>query len=353
MIEIPATKGGHLPARTQLGREGIPPGRWGLVPAVRQIVSVPILPITILIYGILALTTPGFLSWTNVENLLVSMSVLAIAAIGTTVVFLIAGIDLSVGSTIALASIMGAVVTRDTGMIFLGLATAVLTGAAIGLFNGICVGILQLSPFVLTLGALLVARAVGYMVASAAAGGGATGAASVGPLPPSVLNFGRSTIAGIPTLWWIALIFVAGSALVLSRTDTGRGWYLLGSSARAALFSGLRTRWLKCLAYLVAGTLAGLAGFILMVTLGSGDATAGDNLLLQVIAATVVGGTSLFGGLGGAWRTFGGVFLIVGLTNALNFHGLASWYQEIVVGAVIVLGTALAVFVQAAQARSK
>ena len=191
------------------------------------------------------------------------------------------------------------------------------------------------------------------MVASAAAGGGATGAASVGPLPPSILAFGRSAVFGVPTLWWIALLFVAGSALILSRTETGRGWYLLGSSERAARFNGLRTRWLTCFAYLVAGALAGLAGFVLMVTLGSGDATAGDTLLLQVIAATVVGGTSLFGGLGGTWRTFGGVFLIVGLTNALNFHGLASWYQEIAVGAVIVLGTGLAVFVQAAQGRSR
>lgn len=315
----------------------------------RQALSVPIMPITVLIYAALAFTTPGFLAWANVQNLLLSMSVLAVAAIGTTVVFLVAGIDLSVGSAIALASVMGAVVTRDTGTMAAGFVVAVLVGAAIGAFNGLCVGFLGLSPFVLTLGVLLAARAVGYMVASAAAGGGATGAASVGPLPPSVLQFGQSKFAGVPTLWWIALIFVAGFALFLSRTSTGRNWYLLGSNERAARFNGLHTRWLKCLAYAVAGTLAGMAGFILMVSLGAGDATAGDTLLLQVIAATVVGGTSLFGGIGGTWRTFGGVFLIVGLTNALSFHGLASWYQQIAVGIVIILGTALAVYVQSKQ----
>lgn len=316
---------------------------------VRHVLSVPILPITVLIYALLALTTPGFLGWANVQNLLLSMSVLAIAAIGATVVFLIAGIDLSVGSTIALASVLAAVVTRDTGTMVAGLVVAVFVGVAIGTFNGLCVGFLELSPFVLTLGVLLAARAIGYMVASAAAGGGATGAASVGPLPPSVLRFGRSLFAGIPTLWWIALILVAGFALFLSRTATGRGWYLVGSNERAARFNGLHTRRLKCLAYLVAGALAGVAGFVLMASLGAGDATAGETLLLQVIAATVVGGTSLFGGLGGTWRTFGGTFLIVGLADALSFHGLASWYQEIVVGAVIVLGTALGIYVQSRQ----
>lgn len=348
MVRAPIVAAAGGSTRTRNGREEPPPA-IGARDAVRQVMSVPIIPITVLIYALLALTTPGFLAWANVQNLLLSMSVLAVAAIGTTVVFLVAGIDLSVGSAIALASVLAAVVTRDTSTMAAGLVVAVLVGAAIGTFNGLCVGLLGLSPFVLTLGVLLAARAVGYMIASAAAGGGATGAASVGPLPPFVLQFGQSKFAGIPTLWCIALFFVAGFALFLSRTATGRNWYLLGSNERAARFNGLNTRWLKCMAYAVAGTLAGMAGFILMLSLGAGDATAGDTLLLQVIAATVVGGTSLFGGIGGTWRTFGGVFLIVGLTNALSFHGLASWYQQIAVGVVIILGTALAIHVQSRQ----
>ena len=355
MIKLPATNEA-VAARAGGGREDLSPAGGGAAAvaqsAMRQVLSVPVLPITIIIYALLAVTTPGFLDWANVQNLLGSMAVLAIAAIGATLVFLVAGIDLSVGSTVALSSVLGAIITRDTGSMLAGLATAILVGVFIGTINGTSVGFLGLPPFVLTLGVLLTARAIAYIAAAAAAGGGGT-AASVGELPTGVLEFGQSTLVGIPTVWWLALALFAGFALFLSRTDTGRGLYLVGANERAARFNGLRTGLLKCLAYQIAGGLAGLAGFILMARLGSGNATAGDALLLQVIAATVIGGTSLFGGLGGVWRTFVGVFLIVGLTNALGLRGLQSWYQEIIVGVVIVFGSALAIYLQRWQSRSQ
>jgi ribose transport system permease protein len=322
-------------ARTSRGR--------AMHAAKRLVLTVPVLPITVAVYVLLAMTTPGFGSWPNIQNLLGSMAVLAIAAIGATLVFLVAGIDLSVGSTIALSSVVGAIVTRDTGSMALGLVTAVAVGLGIGLINGVCIGFLGLQPFVLTLGVLLAARAVAYIAAAAAAGGGGT-AASVGRLPREVLQFGRTTVIGIPTVFLIAVVLVAVFALILSRTATGRSLYLLGSNERAARFNGMSSGMIKCLAYSVAGMLGGFAGFILMTRLGSGNATAGDSLLLQVIAATVIGGTSLFGGLGGVWRTLVGVFLIVGLTNALGLIGMPSWNQGIIIGAVVIFGSGLAVY---------
>lgn len=329
------------------------PKGGGLVRTLKNVVlTVPVLPITIAVYALLAVVTPGFGSWSNIQNLLGSMAVLAIAAIGATLVFLVAGIDLSVGSTIALSSVVGAIVTRDTGSMGLGLLAAVAVGLGIGLINGICIGYGGLQPFVLTLGVLLAARAVAYIAAAAAAGGGGT-AASVGRLPAAVLQLGKSTIAGIPTVWWIAVVLVAVFALLLSRTSTGRSLYLLGSNERATRFNGMSGGFIKCLAYSVAGMLGGLAGFVLMTRLGSGNATAGDTLLLQIIAATVIGGTSLFGGIGGVWRTLVGVFLIVGLTNALGLIGMPSWNQEIIIGAVVIFGSGLAVYLNRFSSRRR
>jgi ribose/xylose/arabinose/galactoside ABC-type transport system permease subunit len=326
-------------------------GTW-LETAKRIVLTTPVLPITILVYVLLTVTTPGFLSLANIQNLLASMAVLALAAIGTTIVFLVAGIDLSVGSTVALSSVVGAIVIRDTGSMLLGLVVAIAVGLAIGAFNGGCIGYAGLPPFVLTLGVLLTARAVAYMAAAAAAGGGGT-AASVGQLPPQVLQFGQSTFAAVPMVFWIAFLLVAAFALILSRTVTGINFYLTGANERAAGFNGIDTKRVKFLAYLIGGGLAGFAGFILTSRLGSGNATAGDTLLLEVIAATVIGGTSLFGGLGGVWRTLIGAFLITGLTNALGLQGMPYWYQQIIVGLVIVFGSALAMYLQRFQGRRR
>ena len=314
----------------------------------RVALTVPVLPITILVYLVLGITTPGFATFVNLPNLLGSMAVLAIAAIGATIVFLVAGIDLSVGSTIALASVMGAIATRDTGSMAVGLAAALAVGVVIGMINGFCIGFFGLPPFVLTLGVLLAARAIAYI--TAAAGGGGT-AASVGQLPPQVLAFGQSTFVAIPSAFWIAFVLVICFSIFLSGTATGRSFYFVGSNERASKFNGLKVPLVKFLAYSIAGALGGVAGFILMARLGSGNATPGDALLLQVIAATVIGGTSLFGGQGGVWRTLVGVFLISGLTNALGLLGMPSWNQEIIIGAVVIFGSGLAVYLSKFQAR--
>jgi len=326
-------------------------GRWWHG-ARNVVLAVPVLPITILVYVVLAATIPGFASFGNVQNLLGSLAVLAIAAVGATIVLLVAGIDLSVGSTIALASVLGAIATRDTGSMVVGLLAALAAGLVVGIINGFCIGVFGLPPFVLTLGVLLAARAIAYISAAAAAGGGGT-AASVGQLPPQVLTFGQSTFAAIPSAFWIAFVLVAAFSVFLSFTVTGRSFYFVGSNEKAARFNGLNVPVMKFLAYAIAGVLGGVAGWVLMTRLGSGNATAGDALLLQVIAATVIGGTSLFGGQGGVWRTLVGVFLITGLTNALGLIGMASWNQEIIVGAVVIFGSGLAVFLAKFQARSR
>jgi ribose/xylose/arabinose/galactoside ABC-type transport system permease subunit len=326
---------------TTRGR-GTPQPGW-TAKAGKALLAVPVLPITVLVYVVLGVAVPGFATFGNLQNLLLSMAVLAIAAIGATLVFLVAGIDLSVGSTVALSSVIGAIVARDSESMLLGFVAAVAVGLVVGLLNGSCIGYAGLQPFVFTLGVLLAARAIAYMAAAAAAGGGGT-AASVGQLPDSVLAFGRLTVAAIPVTWWIAFILIAVFALVLSRTTFGRNFYFVGSNANAARYNGISVERTKFYAFALAGVMGGLAGFILMTRLGSGNATAGDVLLLEVIAATIIGGTSLFGGQGGVWRTLVGVFLITGLTNALGLRGIPSYHQSIIVGMVVIFGSGLAIY---------
>lgn len=302
---------------------------------VQALQAIPMLPVLILTSAVFCITVDQFTSEANLTNMARFFVPLFIAAVGATFVILLGEIDLSIGSTLSLASVLAALTMRATGSIWLGAAAGAGTGLAIGAINGAAVALFRFPAFVHTLGMLLTVRAVGMLV---------TGGHSVGRLPPAVIAVGRGYLLGLPNLLWLALLIYVVAALVLARAAFGRELYLTGANRRAAVFNGLRVARARFLAFLISGGLAGLAGVAVVFRLGSGGPILGDNLLLMAIAAVVLGGTNIMGGDGGVFRTATGAAVIVLLDKGLNLLGLEFYDQAIVVGAVILLGSALGVW---------
>jgi ribose transport system permease protein len=164
---------------------------------------------------------------------------------------------------------------------------------------------------------------------------------SIGRLPKELLKIGRMNVAGFPLVFVLGLIVALFMEFILHRTVFGQKVYLTGSNARAAAFSGIHVERMKFQVYLISGSLAGIAAFVFMMRLGAATPTAGDQLLLQIIGAVVLGGTSLSGGEGGIVRSISGAVLVAILIQSLQLIGAQFWDQMIVIGALTALGSAL------------
>jgi len=275
----------------------------------------------------LSFATDSFATTKNLYNITRNVTFVAIIALGMTLVIIIGGIDLSVGSTLSLASVVGASLMRDTGSIWLGVAGGVGTGLVIGAINGTAIAIFRLPAFVHTLGMLLTLRALALLV---------TAGHSVGRLPIGVMAFGRGNLLGVPNLLWLAAAVYVAAAIMLRHSELGRELFLVGSNERAAQFSGLRVVRAKFIAYLLCGGLAGLSGIAVVFRLGSGGPILGDNLLLMAIAAVVLGGTNILGGRGSYLGTVAGVILSVLLQSILSVMQLNEAWRQVIYGVVII-----------------
>lgn len=317
-----------MQARSGLARAGVP--SLGLfLHAFRKL---PMLPVIIIAGVVLSLTIDGFISVANLQNIMRQLSVILIAVSGETLVLLIGGIDLSIGATIGLASVCGAYAMHFTDSPLLGLLVCVAIGIAIGALNGFGIARVGLQPFIMTFGTLLTARAVAFLL---------TGGLSIGRLPKSLLRLGRLNLVDLPLVFIIGLSVAAVIGFALSRTVFGQKIYLTGSNPRAAAFSGVDVGRLTFQVYLISGTLAGAAAYVFMMRLGAATPTAGDPLLLQIIGAVVLGGTSLTGGEGGIVRSISGALLIAMIIKSLEILGAQFWDQMIVIGVLTALGSAL------------
>jgi ribose transport system permease protein len=296
------------------------------------LLALPALPALAIAFIAFALSIDEFASAANLDNMARLFAPLVIAAVGLTFVFLLGEIDLSIGSVVGLASVLAALAMRDTGSVWIGALVAVSVGALIGALNGTVIALFRFSAFVHTLGVLVTARAIAMLI---------TEGHSVGQLPAAALRLGRGNIAGLPTLLCLAVTVCIVAYVVLSHTVAGREFFLIGANRRASVFAGLHVRRTRFLAFLISGTLAGLAGLCVVLRLGSGGPALGDNLLLMAIAAVVFGGTNVFGGDGSVFRTVTGAIAVVMLDKGLNMLGLAFYDQAVVMGLVIVFGSAL------------
>ena len=275
-----------------------------------------------------------FLTPENISNILLQTSINGILAMGMTLVILTGGIDLSVGSVLAFSSIVAATfVTGDNAHSpLVALLVGIVTGAFLGLINGGVVAYLKIPPFVATLGMLSVARGLTYAY---------TGGMPVPNLSESFLNLGEGSLLGVPVPVLIFLLIFAILWVVLNHTSYGRSVYAVGGNVKSARTAGISTTPVTASVYVIAGLLAGLGGLILTARTSSALPQAGVSYELDAIAAVVIGGTSLSGGVGSIAGTLLGALIIGTINNGLDLLGVSSAYQQIVKGCIIVVAVLL------------
>ena len=282
--------------------------------------------------AIFAVLSPHFLTAANLLNVSLQASITAIIAAGMTYVILTGGIDLSVGSVVAVAGIVATGVLRAAGgsygAIALGAAAAIAFGAGSGLAAGTIVTRFEVAPFIVTLALMTVWRGVAFV---------GTAGRPVWELPESFGALGAGRIAGVPVPTLIMAAVFLAAHVVLVATRFGRHVLAVGGNAEAARLAGIRTGRVVVAVYALSGALAAASGVLLASRMNSGQPNAGLMYELDAIAAVVVGGTSLTGGRGSIPGTFLGAMLIAILRNGLNLANVDSYAQQIMVGIVILL----------------
>jgi ribose transport system permease protein len=281
----------------------------------------------IVVFIFLSFASPVFLSADNLFNIGSQTAVTAVIAIGMTLVIITAGIDLSVGSVSALSGVLGVMMMADAGLpVPLAILGGILVGAVCGLVNGLLVSVAGLNPFIATLGMLTVARGLTFIFTNAVAVFGA---------PSSFRLLGQGVLGPIPIpVLMIVLVAVAGY-IVLSRTRLGRYAYAMGSNLEAARLSGIPIQRYLTSVYVISGALAGFGGMIAASRVNSGQPNFGIGLELDVIAAAVIGGASLFGGQGTVVGTLIGAFLVALIRNGAVLLDINTFYQQVIIGVVI------------------
>ncbi|GAB4064525.1 ABC transporter permease [Ancylobacter sonchi] len=333
---VPGTSTSHAPALA--ARPGIAASARGLVGRIGFLPALLIL----VVVGMSA-ADPQFYGPINILNILRNASFLTIVACGQALVIIAGGFDLSVGAVVALASVVTAKVMglaaaafpgNDALVIACGVAAGLGSGAAVGLINGLCVARLKVSGFVVTLGTMSATAGVALMI---------TSGIPVYGMPQSfVRDFGRAQFLGLPTAIYVALIVLAVMVFVQRRTLFGRYVYAIGGNADAAIVSGVGIRRHLVGTYVLSGVLAALAGILLTAQVGSGQASfGGDRMMLQSIAAAVIGGVSLRGGVGRVEIVAVSALFLTILGNALNLLHIDSRLQPVFLGVIMVAAVAL------------
>lgn len=288
-----------------------------------------------------AILSPNFLTLGNFLNLLLQASIPGIVAIGMTLVILLGGIDLSVGSVLAFSGMMTSIVVErmggDTPAIIVGCAVGLAIGAAMGLVTGVLIAKFGLPDFIASLAMMEIARGAALLTTS---GNPVFGLSEKFHVLGGGFVFGKVAVSGI---FWIVLTIAF--VLILKYTVFGRSLFAIGGNREAAMLSGIKTKRNYVMTYMISGLLAGFAGILTASWMSTGQPTAGDGYELDAIAASVIGGASLSGGIGSVAGTFGGVFLLRIITNIFNLVGLPSYYQRIAKGVIIVFALLLNRFV--------
>lgn len=290
----------------------------------------PLLVILVLI-GFFAVQNPYFATFDNAMNIGRQSSVLLLVALAGTMVIMIGSIDLSVGSIVTLSGIVAALTIDSAGPVVAVLA-GVGTGLVVGLINGSILIALKVPSFLVTLGMLSVLSGIANMIC---------GGSSIMFMNLSLTDFVNSEfVPGLPNIILIALLTAALLAFVAFKTMLGRYLFAIGGGEIVAANTGVPVSRYKIYAFMLSGALCGLAGVLLTSQVGAGTPAAGANMLLDSIAAIVMGGTALSGGIGGPQRTILGVLVIAILSNGMDVTEVSSFTQEIVKGLVIILAVA-------------
>jgi ribose transport system permease protein len=268
-----------------------------------------------------------FFSVNNLLTVATQTAVIAIIAIGQTYVLITGGIDLAIGSNIALAAMISGLCMQAQVPVPFSILAGLLTGMVSGAVGGILVAFANLPPFIATLGTMTIARGVALTL---------TQAVPISGLPKSFTVFGTGSTLGIPNPVIVMVLLVVIFGFILGKTKLGRHIYAVGSNFEAARLSGVNTRKTLLSVYIFSGLLAAFAGLIMAARIISAQPASGDGYELDAVASSVIGGTSTMGGEGTAAGTFIGAFVIGILRNGLNLIGVSPFIQKIVIGLVIV-----------------
>ena len=287
------------------------------------------LPALVVLIAILTgLIEPRFWSLANVQNLLRQLAPLQILVAGQLLAVLSGGLDLSVAAVMAFAGVLGVMTLSHLGMLA-GLSTMLVSGMGFGLLNGLIITTFSVSPLIVTLGMLSVAKGLALLVT------GGLPRYDVPELLVDTVGFGE--IFGVPISSILAFAAMLAGAAVLRQTIFGRHVYAVGSNAVAARNSGVGVRRTILAVYMLSGAAAGLAAIVMTSWVSAAQPLAGEGMELQSLAAVVVGGVALAGGAGTMLQAFWGVLVLGLLSNALNMAGVSSFLQTLVVGIVILL----------------
>ena len=302
----------HTPARDFVGRIARQAGLLGVI----------------VVLGIgFGIARPFFLDGGNMMNVLLQAAVVGILALGQTFVLLTGGIDLSIGSVVAVAAVCSGLMSHSlpAGVAVLG---GIVIGALCGLVNGLLITITRITPFIITLGTMGIFAGLALIIA---------GGQAVYGIPTSFSDILAGGVAGVPIPVLLFIVLTVIAALALKFTKFGEYLTAIGGNAEVARLAGIAVGRNTALAYVVAGGSAGLAGAILTARLGAADPTLGGDLLLTAIAATVMGGTKLAGGEASMVGAAFGAVLIATLTAGLTTLNVQAFYQQVAVGAAIIL----------------
>lgn len=300
-------------------------------PALRLQEGIGLIAILVLIVVVLASLSPVFLTQRNLLNLLIASTTIAMIAVFTTMLMVSGGLDLSVAATAALTGVVIAETQASLG-IWGAAGLGVLAAALVGAINGFLVTVVRINPFITTLGTLSVARGLAFVLAD-----GLTAPV----FDPDFAQLSEGMIGPIPLPVAVTLgLFVAGWA-VMRFTVYGRAMYAIGGNAEASALAGVPVLRYRFIAYLLSGLSAGVAGVFLTSRLYAAAPQAAQGYELTVIAAVVLGGTSLAGGKGTILGTFIGVLILAALTNGMTLLSLSTDYQQIIQGIVLLLAVGL------------
>lgn len=295
------------------------------------------LGLLVLISIIITAISPRFLSFTNINNVLLQISLIIIVGSGITLLMISGNFDLSVGGVLALAGVFFAVLCRSGVPTFIAIILAVLFGSLMGALNGVLVVNLKISPIIVTLGTMYITRGLALIFAK--------GSMISSGLPGDFRKLSNTYFGPISLVIIIVIAVVAIFFFIQSKTNLGQYAYFIGSNRETARLSGVNIGSTVSILYILVGTLAGLSGVILASKLGTGDSSVGDGFEFDTIVAAVIGGTSVAGGKGSISGLVLGAMILGVLNNSLNLLGVASYFQLVIKGLVLVFAIVLQRFI--------
>lgn len=324
-------KVGEGNAMTTTGIQTTRTTRARLLDGLRQSYGlIQAMAVLILLIVVLSLVSPRFLTWINIYNLMGQMAVALIVAAGMTVVMISGEFDISVGSVVALTAAVSATLMQNVG-VAPAVLISLLVGPTLGLFSGLVVTKGRVPSFIATLGTMMIARSLAFVT---------TGGSVVADLPDSFTAVGQGVTLGIPNTFLIAVACYGIGWMMLTRTAFGKRVYAVGANRNVAVLSGIRADRVKIACLMIVGFAASFSGNLLLSRVGAIQADTARGLEFEVIAAVVIGGTSLNGGQGNILRTVIGVVTIALIRNFLNLSHIDIFWQDFATGAII-LGAVL------------